>query len=124
MTQGVLSILERDGEPCNDRVLYKIIAGCDGHSENLQRLASELLDYFKQQGSSPDLDTIYHMAGVHVGCKDCLVVMNSETALHKGEGDLHERYRKTFDLPCFNPRWKEGTANVETIILTPKKEEE
>lgn len=123
MTQGILSVLERHGDPNNDKVIYKIIAGCDGGSVNLQRLGSELLKRFKQKGHLPNLEEIYRVARKHVGCEDCLVVMDSETALYKGEGELSERYRKTFNSPSFNPRWKQGIADaVERIIITPRKE--
>lgn len=46
------------------------------------------------------------------GCKECLVVMDSENIIFGGDERMDSLYRETFDDPSFNPRWKIGTADI------------
>lgn len=117
MTQGMLTILSRKENPIEDIVLYKIVAGCEGHHEYLQDLAVRLRYLLINKKSEVTLEEIYNISIEYIGCSDCLAIVGQDGVYFKGEDELSELYRKTFDQPYFNPRWECGLGFVLTLIL-------
>lgn len=103
-TQAVISIVK------NGRTFIKIVCGCDGY--NTEKLVNIIED--------KRLDKIQDIYSVALenkfGCKDCLVVMDDNDMIFKGDEEPSSLYRETFDNPSFNPRWKCGIAD-NVIIL-------
>ena len=110
-TQGIVTIWYQN------KVLYKIIAGCNGM--NGKQLAFKLLD----SRLLSDPKKIYDMALENgFGCKDCLVVSsNNEKHVYRGIEELSKDsgfgYYKTFDDPYWNPRWKQGSVGHLYIVV-------
>lgn len=103
-TQGIISIMK------NNRVFIKIICGCDGYN------AKKLVDTIKNN-KLENIQDIYNAAiKDKFGCKDCLVVMNTDNIFFEGDGDIGQLYREKFDDPSFNPRWENGTADYVIIV--------
>jgi hypothetical protein len=111
-TQGLVSVVDLD----TNEVLFKVIAGCNGY--NAKKL-SELLSVLP--GRSMTISMIIDMAkSATFGCDDCLVVMDRNSSVCT-EGDLHDRYRMTFNDPKFNPRWESGKVEYSEIVYTTTK---
>lgn len=105
-TQAVISIVK------NGHTFIKIVCGCEGY--NAEKLAKIIED--KQLDKIKD---IYDAAlTAKFGCKDCLVVMNDNDMIFKGDEEPSSLYRDTFDNPSFNPRWKCGIADNVIILKT------
>lgn len=107
-TQGLVSVVE------GGAVRFKIVAGCNGMRavELAARLRAER---FANAGSVYDL-----AEECGFGCDDCRVVMGASEEFYLFDDDLGELYRKTFDDPRFNPRWRHGTAaHVEVVERLP-----
>ncbi len=103
-TQGIISIVE------NNRTVIKIICGCNGY--NAEKLA-EIIKNSKFE----KIQDMYDIAIKNkFGCRDCLVVMDSDNIIFKGDGDICPLYRKKFDDPSFNPRWNNGSADYVIIL--------
>lgn len=103
-TQAIISIVK------NCHTIVKIICGCDGY--NVEKLAEII------KSSQPNkIQDIYDIAIKNgFGCKDCLVVMDKNEIIYKGDGHVGPLYRETFDDPSFNPRWKNGNADYVIIL--------
>jgi NAD(P)H-nitrite reductase large subunit len=103
-TQAVISLVKKD------HTFIKIVCGCNGY--NAEKLVKIIED--KQ------LDKIRHIYNAaienNIGCKECLVVMDDNDIIFKGNDDVDPLYRETFDNPSFNPRWKNGTAEYVIVI--------
>lgn len=104
-TQGLVTVT------VNGEVTGKVIVGCDGYN------ADDLVGKIEGLGSTPTIDDLLSFArGVGFGCKDCLVVMDRNSAfIYSGE-ELDERYRRTFNDAKFNPRWELGTADYIRVV--------
>lgn len=103
-TQAIISLVK------NDHTFIKIICGCDGY--NAEKLVKIIKD-----NKLDNIQDIYKIALENkFGCKDCLVVMNSDNIIFYGDERVGPLYRETFDNQSFNPRWKNGTAD-DVIIL-------
>jgi hypothetical protein len=106
-TQGLVTV--KSGE----KVLMKVVAGCDGF--NAERFASRLKRVWPIKA-----EDVYNMASVYsFGEKSCLVVITDFEIYHrkpKGSERISPLYRKTFQDPLFNPRWKHGTADHVVVI--------
>jgi hypothetical protein len=104
-TQGLVTI--RQG----GRVVMKLIAGCSGM--NAVELAASLI----KNKRVPSVVEAYNMAITHrFGEQSCLVVMSATEIEFRGDGELSDLYRKTFDQPGFNPRWAVGTADYTQVV--------
>lgn len=104
-TQGLISILNSDGS-----VKQKVVIGCDGYRVNdaAQRVLQE---------NAQSLEEVYEAAAQEVGCQQCLIVMDAEREIYRGEDDEDRPlYRKTFNDPNFNPRWENGTVYHKVVI--------
>lgn len=103
-TQAIISLVK------NGHVFIKIICGCNGY--NSEKLVKIIKD------SQPDnIQDIYEMAIKNkFGCKECLVVMNSDNIIFNGDESVGPLYRETFDDPLFNPRWNIGIADSVTVL--------
>jgi hypothetical protein len=109
-TQGLISIVK------DEKVLYKIVAGCNGMKiADLVKCIKTLYQIDKEKINAYYL---YHTAlNYSFGCKDCLVVFNeSELETNEKEFALSVLFLKTFNNPNFNPRWEYGTADYIEII--------
>ena len=103
-TQGLLTVMK------NNEVVAKIICGCNGGN-------IKAIEFLIKIEHTVDIGILYKMAeNVGFGCRACLVVMDKDRVLFKGDEDefgtlVGGLYRRTFDLPNFNPRWKEGMSD-------------
>ena len=103
-TQAIISLMK------NGHTFIKILSGCDG--QNSLKLAKII-----RENKMSNIKEIYDLAvRTKFGCKDCLVVMNKDTIIYKGDEKLDPSYRETFDKPSFNPRWENGTADFVIIL--------
>lgn len=104
-TQAVISLVKEGNTE------LKVVAGCNG--QQAEKVAIAIL-----QNKVLNISEIYNLSEkLGLGCKDCLVVMNGNSHIYKGEEmPLLESYREKFEDPQFNPRWKEGTTDVLFII--------
>lgn len=121
-TNGLLTIVK------GGKVWAKIVCGCEGHQENVERVAEIIRNRFSAEKntktpwksiSATDLRE-YALEG-DMGCLDCLVAIVRLSAKRKcfttaHSADLNPRYIETFDLPYFNPRWDCGVASG-TVLL-------
>lgn len=103
-TQAVISLVKKG------HMFIKIICGCNGgHALKLVKIIKD--------NKLDNIQDIYNLALEYkFGCKDCLVVMNKDNIIFKGDEDIGPLYIETFDDPSFNPRWKNGTADYVFII--------
>lgn len=103
-TQAIISLVKKG------HTFIKIICGCDGY--NAEKLVKNIKD------SKPDnIKDIYIMALENgFGCKECLVVMDSESIFFDGDENIGPLYREKFYNPSFNPRWKAGISDIVSII--------
>jgi hypothetical protein len=106
-TQGVLSVVR------NGRVAVKVVCGSDGNNvPALARLIRAVPDMTPEE--------IYaHAQVMHLGSMGSLVVMTPDRAITNADGGVDELgplYRETFDLPQFNPRWANGTAEYVEVV--------
>lgn len=70
-----------------------------------------------------NLQDIYDLAlEIGFGCEDCLVVMDKDNIIFKGDEELDPLYREMFDNPSFNPRWKSGIADFVIILKIDNQE--
>lgn len=103
-TQAVISIVK------SGHTFIKIVCGCEGY--NSEKLAKIIEDK-----RLDNIQNIYNVALENkFGCRYCLVVMDDNDMIFKGDEKPSSLYRKTFDNPSFNPRWKCGIAD-DVIIL-------
>lgn len=103
-TQGLISVVK------NRKVVMKIVAGCDGY--NAEKLAQEIKESWPISAQKA-----YDLAVQHnFGCIDDLVVLLKSKFIFEGDRDLSPLYRKTFNKPKFNPRWKCGIA-AHTVVI-------
>lgn len=104
-TQGVVSVVHQG------RVVLKVIAGCDGYN------AKKLSHAIRRLGRVPTLSEAYEMAtNVGFGESGNLVVMDERRSKHNTGERLSRLYRRTFEQPLFNPRWKRGTADFVSVV--------
>ena len=104
-TQGLVTI--RVG----GQVKMKIVAGSNGMK------AESLAISIRRLGRVPEIDEAYTLAVKHkFGTDGCLVVMTRRQVRYEGEERLNRLYRRTFNDPNFNPRWKFGTADHVKVI--------
>lgn len=109
-TQAVISLVKKG------HAFIKIICGCNGGS--VLKLTKLIAD-----GKIDNIQDIYNIAIKNkFGCKDCLVVMNKDNIIFKGDEEIGKLYREKFDEPSFNPRWKIGTADYVYIIRIDNQE--
>ena len=103
-TQGLVTVRG------DNKVVMKVIAGCDGY--NAKKLATAL------KGLWPvDAQDAYDIAlSLGFGSTSSLVVITESETIYKGEEELDPRYRETFHRTRFNPRWEHGTADFISII--------
>ena len=84
MSAGLVVITSRG------KVIIKAIASCGGENSN------KLAVLIRQLGQN-DAQAVYDSAeSVKFGCQKCLVVMDSEQRLFKGDGVLDPMYRDKF----------------------------
>lgn len=107
-TQAIISIMK------NGHTFIKVVCGCNGYS-------AEKLAKIIEDNRLENIKDIYKEALENkFGCEECLVVMNSDDIVFKEGEELEpsfvESYRKTFDNPSFNPRWKNGTADYIIVL--------
>jgi len=103
-TQAVISIVK------NDHTIIKIVCGFNGYN------AEKLVEIIKN-GQFGKIQDIYDIALKNkFGCKECLVVMDNNKIIFKGDGYVGSLYREKFDDPSFNPRWKNGTADYVIVL--------
>lgn len=103
-TQAVISLVKKG------HTFIKVVCGCNGN--NSEKLV-KIIKYVQPE----KIQDIYKMALENkFGCKDCLVVMDDKNVIFKGEEELGPLYRETFNDPSFNPRWKNGIADIVTIL--------
>ena len=107
-TQGLVTVKS------GDKVLIKVVAGCDGM--NARKLANRL-----KKAWPVSIQEAYKMAlETKFGDEACLVVITDSEAIFEGEPyedkELGFLYRETFQQPRFNPRWKLGTADHIVVI--------
>lgn len=110
-TQAIISMVK------NGHTFIKIICGCDGY--NADKLVKVLKD--NKPGNIKDMTKqlkLYYMMALEngFGCKDCLVVIDSENIIFDGDDNITSLYRETFDNPSFNPRWKLGIADIVVVL--------
>jgi len=107
-TQAMVSLTK------DSKTFIKVIVGCDGY--RAENVAKEIIQYVLLGGK--DIEDIYKIAEeIEFGCKDCLVVMNNDDIIYKGNDELSfEKYKETFEDPQFNPRWEHGTTEYLYII--------
>ena len=104
-TQGLVTVMT------GREVIFIVVAGCDGY--NYIKLVEKIKE---TRHKKLNLEKLAKLAGeVGFGCHDCLVVMGKKSSFGAIE-DLHERYRRTFKKPNFNPRWEQGTADYVEVI--------
>lgn len=102
-TQAIVSIVK------NGHTFIKAVCGCNGY--NAEKLAKIIKD-----NRLDKIRDIYKIALENkFGCIDCLVVMNNDDIIFKGDTEPSSLYREKFDDPSFNPIWKCGTA--ENVII-------
>lgn len=117
MTQGIVSI-KLDGA-----MVFKLVTGHDGM--NAVSLAARL----RGLGRIPTLHELEELAiDYRFGCRSCLVVIERDPEhffnpmIHTRGGEIDhldpemQRYRDTFHVPQFNPRWKYGTADYVEVV--------
>lgn len=111
MTQGMITIISKETR----EVLAKIIVGNDGY------LAPQVAKAIRAEKVKPDnLERLYRLAAdLKFGCGQCLVVIGKKGVRFHGDEKLNRRYRKTFDNPNFNPRWKSGDCEYLEILESP-----
>lgn len=104
-TQAVISLVKKG------HTFIKIVCGCNGY--NAEKLV-KIIKYIQPE----KIQDIYKMAIKNkFGCRECLVVMDNENIVFKGgDEELGPLYRETFNDPSFNPRWKNGIADIVTIL--------
>ena len=107
-TNGIISIIK------NGKVLYKIIAGCDGYD------AKEGAKYLLINPPHSMKDAYLNS---HMGCAACLIVQSEDGFYCEGEeifeepdGVDEQRYRLTFQNKYFNPRWWIGACYYTYVV--------
>jgi hypothetical protein len=108
-TQGLITVL--DSVSCE--VIAKIITGCDGYKiHDLVKIVT------KDEWIEPNCDNLYEQAiNIGLGCESCLVVFTRTGICYKGEDELSILYWEKFNIPQFNPRWKQGTVYFFKVIF-------
>jgi hypothetical protein len=110
-TQGLVTLIDHDG-----RVLLKAICGHGGGTAF--ELASAIRELDDEQLTLENVWAIAEKVGF--GCTDlhggCRVVMTVTDIMCADPDDLSPRYRATFRLPQFNPRWERGTADYVVLF--------
>jgi len=104
MTQGLISVTH------NDEVVMKIVVGCNGY--HFKKVVKQL------KGEWPvSLERAYEIALENdFGSENCLVVMDGNSEIFKGDEDHSPLYRETFADPNFNPRWECGLTDKFEIL--------
>ena len=105
-TQGMVVVV-RDGR----EVVLKAICGSDGYN------AEHLANWLSHFGGDAPREEVYRKAlELDFGGEGDLVVMDAEGEEFHGGEPLHPRYRETFHLPCFNPRWECGVTERFELV--------
>jgi hypothetical protein len=110
-TQGLISILDKDGE-----VYIKITAGCNGYlaADTAKAIQAHIQKYGMDK---LDARVAYHIASYKgLGCKQCLVVQSSAETAYYGDGKLSSLYAEKFHDPHFNPRWSCGVPGILVLV--------
>lgn len=111
MTQGLVSIVDRDG-----RTLRKIVVGDNGMN------AGAVADAIRTKRRPLSVRQLYRLALDHdFGCPDCLIVQGpSDEAFDRASiEEVPPSYREHFAEPRWNPRWARGTcAHTEIVAVT------
>ncbi|MFH1367239.1 MAG: hypothetical protein ABIH38_04640 [Patescibacteria group bacterium] len=103
-TQGLVTVVHAG------KVVMKIVVGSNGMKA--QTLAKRVKNAWPVSA-----EKAYEIAvETGFGCQNCRVVITPTRTLFYGDGGLRPLYRKTFQQPCFNPRWKYGTADHIIVI--------
>jgi hypothetical protein len=105
---GLVTIQSKEG------VLMKIVAGCGG------QLAKGVAEALRVVWPV-DASRAYEIAcGVGLGCEcpgKCLIVITESGIVLGGrEEPMPDVYRETFQLPNFNSRQRDGTADFIEIV--------
>lgn len=112
-TQGLVSGVQRR------RVLFKIVAGCNGY--NAKAVSERIAQEWKRKGrlGSRALERI--AIEEEFGCDDCRVILTQSRVrvTVRAKDEATELYFPTFGNPRFNPRWRSGkVANLEILDLS------
>lgn len=111
-TNGLISVVNRD-----NKVLLKIVVGCDGY--NITRTVEHLYRIVDDFSEIKDLEWLRkEILDTGFGCDNCLVIMdyNGNFSTFKDEC-LEHLYIEKFDVPGFNPRWENGMAAYNIIVV-------
>lgn len=123
MTNGIIAI-KRGG-----KVIIKIVVGCEGY--NAPKVAEAIRQHFYKGGNLKCENVEQIVIDNDMGCEDCLVIIWGGKSIGinlwqngarvKPDDDNwnkvdYERYVDTFQLPKFNPRWKQGTCGFVEIV--------
>jgi len=104
MTHGLISVT------VNNQVVMKLIVGCNGY--NFKKVVKQLKEEWPVS-----LERAYEIASVnYFGSVDCLVVIDENSVIYKGDDMLSPLYRETFADPNFNPRWECGLTDEFEIV--------
>ena len=121
-TQGLISIIDKDTK----EVLIKIVTGSDGN--NIDKVVSYIkkpLENLKEDYTITFTESKNTLKWIYRACllfgfggDDDLVVYSSTCMVSDDpEEDLFpSRWKDTFNIPEFNPRWDRGTAAYFKII--------
>lgn len=106
-TQGLITIVDN-----NDSVLYKIIAGSDGH--RIEKLKEIILK--NKDANSFELYSMAQIAGF--GADDNLVISHKSGHLYRGDEPILKGglYDTKFAQPDFNPRWECGLVDYYELL--------
>ena len=109
-TQGMVTIMT------NDQVVAKVVVGCEGYNADA---VAEII----RKGKAYTAEELYEIARQEdFGCKLCRAIVTPNDILFKGEGEVNARYRDTFLLPEFNPRWACGVCERLVVVRTEDAE--
>lgn len=103
-TQGVLSVV-RGGE-----VVVKLVTGSDGYQ--LPKLA----EVIREKRLVDVVDIYVEAERLHIGSCGSLYVFDRDGSCVTNGDDLPDKYRETFTVPQWNPRWERGTADYIEVV--------
>jgi hypothetical protein len=122
MTNGIVSLI------INGQMMFKLITDHDGQaagdvaariramiSHNEMPTAASLRSAAIEEGFGAEDTLIIVERGPWDGATDLIIHAPSEMECDWNEGES-TRYRDTFDVPQFNPRWKFGTAPYVEVV--------
>lgn len=103
-TQGLVTI------KIKERVVMKVVAGCNG--SKAKKVARQLRKVWPIT-----IEEAYQLALKNsFGCVECLVVITTSNIKFEGDDKVSRLYRSTFQKERFNPRWKQGTADLIVVV--------